>query len=160
MLWDTHGRKKTGTAFFRDQRRTHLSAGRSGGDIFHQYHVSARTYKGLREEELTAEDSAIMDACEQDETWQTVRQMRIYQGEFLTCLCILVQEVVEEPQTAQRFRGWARRWGEDEADASVLHNQIYNVFQRHVMGKRRHNSCGSPWGRILPALAAKRLQVP
>ena len=28
---------------------------------------------------------------------------------FLTCL--LVQEIVEDPQTAERFRGWARRWG-------------------------------------------------
>ena len=66
--------------------------------------------RGLREEGLTAEDRAIMHACEQDETWQTIRQMRGSAKEkFLTCLCILVQEVVGDAPAMERFRYWARR---------------------------------------------------
>ena len=38
-------------------------------------------------------------------------------GKFLTCMCILVQEVVEDPALSVRFRNWARRWGEDVTPA-------------------------------------------
>ena len=53
---------------------------------------------------------------------------------ILTCLCILVQDVVEDPQTMARCQNWARRWREDEADACGIHSQMYDMFQRHVMG--------------------------
>ena len=70
-----------------------------------------------REEDLSAEDRAIMEACENDETWQTIKRMRGSAKEkFLTCLCVMIQEVVEDLACAARFRGWARRWGEDELD--------------------------------------------
>ena len=46
----------------------------------------------------------------------------------------MIQEVVEDPSCAARFRGWARRWGEDERDACMLHEQTYSLFQRHMMG--------------------------
>ena len=59
------------------------------------------------EENLTAKDRAIMDACENDETCQTIRSMRGSTREkFLTCMCILVQEVVEDPaMTASKMGG-------------------------------------------------------
>ena len=54
--------------------------------------------RGLREEDLTAEDIAIMTTCEIDETWQTLRHMRpLAKKQLLSAaLCILVQEVVED----------------------------------------------------------------
>ena len=74
--------------------------------------VSATRNAILREEDLSVEDRAIMEACENDETWQTIKRMRGNAKEkFLTCLCVLIQEVVEEPACAARFRGWTWRWG-------------------------------------------------
>ena len=55
-------------------------------------------------------------------------------SKFLTCICVLVQEIVEDPVLAARFRNWAGRLGEDETDACVLHNSMYDMLQRHVMG--------------------------
>ena len=43
----------------------------------------------------------------------------------------MIQEVVEDPACAVRFRGW---WGEDELDACLLQEHAYSLFQRHVMG--------------------------
>ena len=90
----------------------------------------------LREGALSAEDRAIMEACENDETWQTIKHMRWNaKGKFLTCLCIMIQEVVENPECAERFSGWARRWGgEDELHACLLHEHASTLLQRHVMG--------------------------
>ena len=49
--------------------------------------------RGLREDDLTAEDLATMRACEEDVVWQTLRGLRL-----------MVQEVVESPEQADRFR--------------------------------------------------------
>ena len=76
-----------------------------------------------------------MRACEEDETWQTLRGMRQRtKNKFLTCVCIMVQEEVEDLQQACRFRNWACKWGEDEADACMLHNSIWGGFQKHIIG--------------------------
>ena len=59
-----------------------------------------------REMDLLAEDRAIMEACENDETWQAIKRMRGSAKEkFLTCLCIMIQEVVEDPACAARWVG-------------------------------------------------------
>ena len=93
------------------------------------------TRSAILREELSAEGRAIMEACENDETWQTSKRMRGNgKDKFLTCLCVMIQEVVEDLDCAARFRGWAERWGEDELDACVLHEHAYALFQRHVMG--------------------------
>ena len=49
---------------------------------------------------------------------------------LLSPLCILVQEVVEDNGLTEN---WARRWGEDELDACVLHHDMY-YMERHAMG--------------------------
>ena len=41
---------------------------------------------------------------------------------------------MDDPAQAARFRDWARRWGEDEEDACVLHDSMWGNIQRHVMG--------------------------
>ena len=91
--------------------------------------------RGTREEKLTAKDIAIMLACECDETWQTLRNMRPdARRKLLSAVRILVQEVVEDNGLTERFRNWEKRWGEDEFDACVLHHDMYGMLERHMMG--------------------------
>ena len=87
---------------------------------------------GLREEDVMAEDVAVMAFCENDETWQTLRRMRLQtRSKFLTCVCVIVQEVLGDPSLANRFCNWARRWGKDETDACVLHKYLPTVLYSH-----------------------------
>ena len=70
--------------------------------------AASATQNAILKKDLSPEDS--MEACEKDETWQTIKRMRGSAKEkFLTCLCIMIREVVEDPSCAERFQGWARR---------------------------------------------------
>ena len=69
------------------------------------------TSRGVREEELTKEGLAIMAACEADEAWQTLRSMRpATKQKFMSAVCILVQEIVEDNGLSVRYHNWAKRW--------------------------------------------------
>ena len=45
-----------------------------------------------------------------------------------------MQEIVKDSGLAERFRGWAMRWGDDDPDACHLHREVYNMLERHIMG--------------------------
>ena len=50
--------------------------------------AGATRHAPQREEDLSPEDKAIMEACEKNETWQTIKRMKGSAKEkFLTCLC-------------------------------------------------------------------------
>ena len=88
-----------------------------------------------REEDLTEEELAIMAACEADETWNALRRLRPdAKQKFLSAACVLIQEIVEDNGLAERFRGWAMRWGDDDPDACRLLREVYNMLGRHIMG--------------------------
>ena len=53
---------------------------------------------------------------------------------LLSTICILVQEVLEDNGLCERFKNWARRWGEDEPDACQFHRTTYSLLERHMMG--------------------------
>ena len=91
--------------------------------------------RGVREEELTPEDLAIMAACEADETWQTLRNMKPdTKQKFMSAVCILAQEIVEDNGMSARYQNWAKRWGEDQPEACQLHRTTYSLLKRHIMG--------------------------
>ena len=93
-----------------DPNQPSSSGSLAGGSSPAGGRVTATRHAILREEDLSAEDRTIMEACENDETWQTIKRMRgNAKDKFLTCLCVMIQEVVEDPACAARFRGWARR---------------------------------------------------
>ena len=76
-----------------------------------------------------------MAACEADETWNALRRLRPDAKEkFLSAACVLIQEIVEDNRLAERFRGWATRWGDDNPGACRLHREVYNMLERHIMG--------------------------
>ena len=62
------------------------------------------------------------------------------------------EETVDEPQSAQRFRGWARRLGEDEVEACRRHRQVYGILRR--------SSCGSHSRRSSRCQKGRRLRAP
>ena len=39
----------------------------------------------------------------------------------------------EDSGLAERFKDWAKKWGEDEFDACQLHRSTYSMLERHVM---------------------------
>ena len=74
-----------------------------------------------------------MLACEADETWTTLRNLRPEaKQKLLSAVCILVQEVVKD--NGLSFKNKAKGWREDEPDACQLHRTMYNMLVRHIMG--------------------------
>ena len=60
-------------------------------------------HRPRREEELSQEEVAIMLACEADETWQALRNLRPEaKQEMLSAICILVQEILEDNGRVRR----------------------------------------------------------
>ena len=94
-----------------------------------------------REEHLTAEDWAIMEAVEKFIVWRSLKALNLRQREkLLAAICIVFQETVEgnpgrsTVNTPDDFRDWGRRWGTDEdAAQSVMQNQWDNMLH-HIMG--------------------------
>ena len=75
----------------------------------------------LREENLTAEDWAIMEAVERCPTWRALKSFNLREREkLLAALCMIIQELVEgnnNRSTAillEDFRDWGRRRGQDD----------------------------------------------
>ena len=64
----------------------------------------------------------------------TSTSSRCHKQKFLSAACVLVQEIVEDSGLAERFRGWAVRWGDDDPDTCRLHREVYNILERHTMG--------------------------
>ena len=87
--------------------------------------------RGLRGEDLTAEDLRIMKACEEDLIWLMLRSLRPPErNKQLT----VVQEIVETRGEIDKFRNWAKGWGKAETVAEVLHDFMWSVLRKHVMG--------------------------
>ena len=77
--------------------------------------------RGMLGEELTPENMAIMAACEAGEAWQTLRNMRPdTEQKFMSAICILVQEIVEDNGFCERNKIWAKGGGKT--------NQIHASF--------------------------------
>ena len=84
---------------------------------------------------LSSFEEAEEEAEREREAWCTVRGMRPEaKKKLLSAVCILVQEVVEDNGLTEQFKIWAKRWGEDELDACVLHHDMYCMLERHIMG--------------------------
>ena len=79
-----------------------------------------------------------------NETWTTLRGTRPKaKQKLLSAVCTFVQEVVEDNGLTERFKNWAKCWGEDEFDTCQLHHNTYNMLERHVMGITAPSLCGS-----------------
>ena len=80
---------------------------------------------------LTAEERAIMAACNADETWRAMRSLSPEgKDKLLSALCVLIQDVVdvEDNGLSHRFQGWAKQWGADELEACTLHEEVFRML--------------------------------
>ena len=94
-----------------------------------------------REEDLTAEDWAVMDAVERCPVWRALKTFNLRQREkLLAAMCLVNQESVEgnadRPtiHDVEDFRDWGRRWGQDDPEAQLLLRHQWDNLLRHVMG--------------------------
>ena len=92
-----------------------------------------------REENLTAEDWAVMDAVERCPVWRAFKALNLRQREkLLAAMCLVTQESVEGNEErptihgVEEFRDWGRRWGQDEPEAQLLlQHQLRGDCHRH-----------------------------
>ena len=78
---------------------------------------------------------------------------------LLVALALDSQETVESENAGEKYKGWAMRWGEDEADAITTLDQLYIGIKSRSWGLQLHLKYGTVTTlECTPAAGKKKIQ--